>query len=61
MPENVQYETTSPSERIPMSAPNMRSTLSVPPDGAIRTIAAMVRKDLREQQQHPGSTYPEAG
>ena len=55
MPENVQYEITSPAENVPMSAPNLRSTLNVPGERAMLTIDAVIRRDLRDVQaaEHP--------
>jgi hypothetical protein len=50
MPENVQYEITSPAENVPTAAPNLRSTLNVSSDGAISTITAVIRKELHEVQ-----------
>lgn len=50
MPENVQYETTSPARSVPTKASNMRSTLDVSPERALSTISAVVRKNLREME-----------
>jgi hypothetical protein len=61
MPENVQYETTSPAENVPTKAPGMRSTLDVSPDRALPTIFAVVQKNLRQQQAAGSTAFPPPG
>lgn len=56
MVENVQYKTASDAEKVPTKGRNLRSTFDVPIDRALPTYAAVLRKDLREQQAQDTSS-----
>lgn len=50
MVENVQYKTVSDAERVPTKGRDLRSTFDVPIGRALSTYAAVLQKDLRQQQ-----------